>query len=51
MDIHNMNGSKFTVKDSTSNRYRCVAMNVVKGRSYNATSHELRVNNTGSFMH
>ena len=47
MDIPNMNSTEFRAKDTTSKRYRCVAINVVKDKSYSEISHELWITNTG----
>lgn len=47
-DIENLNGSEFTMTNVSTNQYRCVAMNVVKSKSYNATSLEFFVNNRDS---
>ena len=48
MDIPNMNSSEFSTNDASSKRYRCFAMNVVRFSSYNATSMEFQVNNSGN---
>lgn len=48
IDIQNQNGCELPMTSISSKRYRCIAMNVVRGRSYNATSHEFLRNNTGS---
>lgn len=46
-DIQNQNSGEFIVSDVTSKWYRCVAMNVVRGKSNYAISREIQFNNTG----
>lgn len=50
IDIQNQTSDVFAVSDATSRRYRCVAMNVVGGESYNGTSQEFQVNKTGGLV-
>jgi len=47
-EIQNLNGSKFTITNASFKRYRCIAMNVVRGKTHNATSHEFHVKNIDS---
>lgn len=47
MDIRNQTSDMFFVNAASSRWYRCVAMNVVGGRTYNETSHEFQVNKRG----
>src|SRR6218665_877468 len=47
MDIPKTNSNQFTTSDTSSMRYRCVAMNIVRGITYTATSHAFLVNNPG----
>jgi len=48
VDIQNHTGNEFTFNDSSSNWYRCVAMNNVWEINYNNTSDEFQINYTGN---
>lgn len=47
-DIQNQKGSEFNMSSVTTKRYRCVAMNAVRDKSYNAASQEFQVKNSGN---
>lgn len=45
-DIHSH--SNFSVKCATSSSYRCVATNVVRGKTYSAVSYQFQIKNAGN---
>src|SRR6218665_634769 len=48
VDIPNLTGNEFILNYSSSNWYRCVAMNNIREINYNNTSDEFQINNTSN---